>query len=81
MKLKLLLRVKKEHRLIFFVYFFINLALRAVGNVVTGTDDQTQLVLNHGALNYFSKLLKHPKDKINKVKKTKILFNTKKIFP
>jgi len=42
--------------------------LRAVGNIVTGTDEQTQLVLNHGALNYFSKLLKHQKDKLNKVK-------------
>jgi hypothetical protein len=41
--------------------------LRAIGNVVTGTDEQTQLVLNHGALNYFSKLLKLQKEKLNKV--------------
>jgi hypothetical protein len=34
---------------------------------VTGTDEQTQLVINQGALNYFSKLLKHQKDKLNKV--------------
>jgi hypothetical protein len=41
--------------------------------VVTGTDEQTQLVLNHGALNYFPKLLKHQKDKLNKVKFTIII--------
>ncbi len=46
---------------------FINLALRAIGNVVTGTDEQTQLVLNQGALAYFPKLLKHQRDKLNKV--------------
>lgn len=49
------------------ILFFENLALRAVGNIVTGTDEQTQMVLNHGALNYFSKLLKYQKDKLNKV--------------
>lgn len=43
------------------------LALRAIGNVVTGTDEQTQHVINHGALNYFSKLLTHQKNKLNKV--------------
>ena len=42
-------------------------ALRAVGNVVTGTDEQTQLVLNHGVLNHFPQLFKHQKEKINKV--------------
>ena len=41
--------------------------MRAIGNVVTGTDEQTQFVLNHGALAYFPKLLKHQKDKLNKV--------------
>jgi len=41
-------------------------ALRAVGNVVTGTDEQTQCVLNHGALTHFSALLSHNKEKINK---------------
>ena len=56
-------------------------ALRAVGNIVTGTDEQTQVclyplkfkintikkvVLNCGALNFFSALLRHRKDKINK---------------
>lgn len=44
-----------------------HLALRAVGNIVTGTDEQTQIVLNHGALNYFPKLLQYQKDKLNKV--------------
>ena len=42
-------------------------ALRAVGNIVTGTDDQTQTVLNHGALEHFPSLLNHAKEKINKV--------------
>jgi len=41
-------------------------ALRAVGNIVTGTDEQTQVVLNCGALNFFTALLNHRKDKINK---------------
>ena len=42
-------------------------ALRAVGNIVTGTDDQTQTVLNHDALSHFPALLNHAKEKINKV--------------
>lgn len=50
-----------------FTSMSIYLALRAVGNIVTGTDEQTQLVINQGALNYFPKLLKHQKDKLNKV--------------
>merc|ERR1712117_857735 len=41
-------------------------ALRAVGNIVTGTDDQTQTVLNQGALEHFPSLLNHAKEKINK---------------
>lgn len=41
-------------------------ALRAVGNIVTGTDEQTQVVLNDGALSFFGALLRHRKDKINK---------------
>lgn len=44
-------------------------ALRAVGNIVTGTDEQTQTVLNHGALDHFPGLLNHQKEKINKVGK------------
>ena len=46
-------------------------ALRAVGNIVTGTDEQTQIVLNCGALNHFRALLAHPKEKINKVREMK----------
>ena len=41
-------------------------ALRAVGNIVTGTDDQTQTVINQGALEHFPHLLNHSKEKINK---------------
>jgi len=41
-------------------------ALRAIGNIVTGTDEQTQTVLNCGALAYMAALLTHPKEKINK---------------
>jgi len=48
----------------FQIYNF--LALRAVGNIVTGTDEQTQTVLNCGALDHFGALLNHPKEKIIK---------------
>ena len=41
-------------------------ALRAVGNIVTGTDDQTQVVLDTNALAHFPALLRHPKEKIRK---------------
>uniref|UniRef100_A0A1I8H0S8 Importin subunit alpha n=1 Tax=Macrostomum lignano TaxID=282301 RepID=A0A1I8H0S8_9PLAT len=41
-------------------------ALRAVGNIVTGTDEQTQTVINHSALSFFPALLTHSKEKINK---------------
>lgn len=43
-------------------------ALRAVGNIVTGTDEQTQVVLNCDVLSHFPNLLTHPKEKINKVR-------------
>lgn len=46
---------------------FQTAALRAVGNIVTGTDEQTQVVLNCDALGHFPALLTHPKEKINKV--------------
>jgi hypothetical protein len=46
----------------------VTAALRAVGNIVTGTDDQTQVVLNNDVLKYFNALLNHPKPKINKVR-------------
>uniref|UniRef100_A0A3Q2QV37 Karyopherin alpha 4 (importin alpha 3) n=1 Tax=Fundulus heteroclitus TaxID=8078 RepID=A0A3Q2QV37_FUNHE len=45
---------------------FQTAALRAVGNIVTGTDEQTQVVLNCDALSHFPSLLTHPKEKINK---------------
>lgn len=41
-------------------------ALRAVGNIVTGTDEQTQTVLNCDALSHFPNLLTHTKEKICK---------------
>ena len=40
--------------------------MRAVGNIVTGTDDQTQHVLNCGALRQLSTLLSHDDDNIIK---------------
>ncbi len=46
---------------------FQTAALRAVGNIVTGTDEQTQVVLNCDALSHFGALLSHSKEKINKV--------------
>lgn len=49
-------------------------ALRAVGNIVTGTDEQTQVVLNCDALGHFPALLTHPKEKINKVIHSALLF-------
>ena len=36
---------------------FQTAALRAVGNIVTGTDEQTQVVLNCDALSHFPALL------------------------
>ena len=43
-------------------------ALRALGNIVTGTDEQTQTVINANVLQHFPSLLSHAKGKINKVR-------------
>ena len=42
-------------------------ALRTAGNIVTGTDAQTETMLQSGLLNVFPKLLRHPKANIVKV--------------
>lgn len=58
---------------------FQTAALRAVGNIVTGTDEQTQVVLNCDALSHFPALLTHPKEKINKVSIFKYYLITHKV--
>lgn len=44
----------------------VSAALRAVGNIVTGDDVQTQVVLNCSALQCLSHLLKSPRETIRK---------------
>ena len=41
-------------------------SLRAIGNIVTGTDEQTQIVIESGALSVFPSLLSHHKNNIQK---------------
>lgn len=41
-------------------------SLRAIGNIVTGTDEQTQAVLDSGALSMFPQLLCHKKSNVQK---------------
>ena len=42
-------------------------ALRTLGNIVTGTDEQTQVVLDHGILPHLFNLLQHPRPSIVRV--------------
>jgi hypothetical protein len=41
-------------------------AVRAIGNIVTGSDQQTQTVIDCHALDHFQKLLTHSKSTIQK---------------
>ena len=43
-------------------------SLRTLGNIVTGTDTQTDAVLQSNAVPVFAKLLQHPKMNIVKVR-------------
>ncbi|VCW98554.1 unnamed protein product [Gulo gulo] len=45
---------------------FVNPALRTIGNIVTGTDEQTQGGLDTGAFAFFPSLLTNPKTNIQK---------------
>lgn len=47
-------------------YNIVKAALRAVGNIVTGDDVQTQVVLNSGALPHILHLLSSEKESIRK---------------
>uniref|UniRef100_A0A673WK02 Importin subunit alpha n=1 Tax=Salmo trutta TaxID=8032 RepID=A0A673WK02_SALTR len=64
--------VQLHHIYIYFnIYIFQHLwyytpSLRAIGNMVTGTDEQTQAVLNAGALSMLPGLLRHHKSNIQK---------------
>lgn len=46
--------------------FFQTPSLRTVGNIVTGTDHQTQVAIDAGILNVLPQLLMHPKSSIQK---------------
>lgn len=46
--------------------FFQTPSLRTVGNIVTGTDHQTQVAIDAGMLNVLPQLLTHPKSSIQK---------------
>ena len=40
--------------------------LRTLGNVLTGTDDETQQAIDAGALESFNRLIGHPKKAVRK---------------
>ena len=50
----------------FLTLFFQTPSLRTVGNIVTGTDHQTQLALDAGILAVLPQLLTHPRSSIQK---------------
>ena len=52
-------------------------ALRTLGNIVTGTDEQTQVVLDYGILVCLYKLLFHQKFSIVRVSVLRVFFSAK----
>lgn len=49
-----------------FSFFLKTPALRALGNIVTGTDDQTQMAIDAGVLSILPQLLRHSKPTVQK---------------
>lgn len=53
--------------LFFFSPFFLKTpALRSIGNIVSGSDQQTQMAIDAGVLSALPKLMRHPKPSVQK---------------